>query len=210
MRKHIIIKDVNTGDIDFEAQLDDGYHLQYSKREDDGRLHGMGQIVNGKYDHKHWIKNYEYAPLAQKLVDKFPELEHIKVNRILFIEDHVSFENKATVGGEWSVQVKKAPKELTKLWGYWYVFTIRQHVYEQKSPEQRVAIFYHELRHVGTMGELLAHDIEDFNDMISTLGRNWQDDTGEILWDILDENFEWGKPKRQLTLLDFNSKSDAT
>ena len=206
MRKHIVVKDLTTGEVEFNEELDDGYALQYSKRDDDGRLHGIGQIANGKFDHKHWIKNYEYAPLAQKLIDKFEELAHIKVKRILFIEDHVSFENKSLVGGEWSVQVKKASKELTKLWGYWYVFTIRQHVYEQKTPEQRVAIFYHELRHIGELGDLKDHDIEDFCDMIDTLGRNWQDTTSEIFWNILDDNFTWGQLRRQLTLFESNKQ----
>jgi len=195
MSKRITIQDEHTREVEFDEQVDGGFSLQYTKNTDDGKIHVLGQINNGKYGPRHWIKNYEYVPLAEKLVAKFEELEHIDVRRILFIEDHVSFENKTPTGKPWVVQVKKAAKELIKLWGYWYVFEIRQHLFERKSPEQRIALFYHELKHVGSVGELETHDIEDWTDLVNTLGQDWEN-TDEMLWNILDDNFSWGQKPR--------------
>jgi len=206
--KRIIIQDEYTREVEFEECVDDGYALQYTMRTDNGQLHLRGQIQNGKYSPRHWIKNYEYVPLAERLIAKFPELEHINPKRILFIEDHVSYENKPPTGNAWVVQVKKAAKELTKVWGYWYVFEIRQHLFERKSPEQRILLFYHELRHVGTLGDLHGHDIEDFKDIVNTMGQDWTE-ADTILWNILDENFSWGQKPRQLNLLNFSQNASS-
>jgi len=203
MAKRIIIQDEYTREVEFDEQVDGGYSLQFTKNTDDGKIHIKGQIDNGKYSHRHWIKNYEYVPLAKKLIDKFEELQHVDVRRILFIEDHVSYETKPPTGNPWIVQVKKANKELTKVWGYWYVFEIRQHLFERTSFEKRIALFYHELRHVGVLGSLHEHDIEDWTDMVKTLGENWAE-SGAMLWNILDHNFSWGQKPRQLTLLNFD------
>jgi len=208
MGKRIIIQDEHTREVEFDECVEGGYALQYTKHTDNGSLHLRGQIDNGKYSPRHWIKNYEYAPLAKKLIAKFEELEHIDVRRILFIEDHVSYENKPPTGNPWVCQVKKAAKELTKIWGYWYVFEIRQHLFERKSFEQRIALFYHELRHIGSLGDLHNHDIEDWTDMVTTLGQNWAE-TDAMLWNILDDGFSWGQPPRQLTLLSFNQSASA-
>jgi len=203
MPKRIIIQDEQTREVEFDECVDGGYALQYTKHTDRGDLHHRGQINNGRYSHRHWIKHYEYAPLARRLIEKFEELQHIDVKRILFIEDHVSYENKTPTGNPWICQVKKAAKELTKVWGYWYVFEIRQHLFERKSFEQRITLFYHELKHVGVLGGLHSHDIEDWKAIVDTMGQNWVDEDA-ILWNILDEGFSWGQKPRQLTLLNFS------
>ena len=112
----------------------------------------------------------------------------------------MSFEGKPPKERTWVAQVKKAPKDLANIWGYWYILTIRQHLVHDKTPEQIVALIYHELRHVGPYGEIIQHDIEDWACIVETLGKDWFE-RFDMADDILAGNFEWdGRHSVQLSL----------
>jgi len=202
MAKRIIITDTVSGVVETDETVEGGFSLQYTKNTDEGNVHILGRINNGKFGYRHWIANEKYEPLAKRLVRKFEELSHIKSHRILFLEDTL-YEFKASKKPDWVAKVKKAPKELAEIWGYWYVMEIRKDALVNMTSSQRTAIIYHELRHVGHSGELLKHDIEDWDNMVTTLGKDWVDGTEEI-WNILDEHFDWDKPRKQLSIYDFN------
>ena len=192
MRKQIIIKDLTTGEVETDISTDQGYHLQIPE---DNKLLQVGNITLGRYDRKHEIVNFKYAPLAEKLKVKFEELSHININRILFLEDFVSFAYKPPKEPTWVAKVKKASADITNIWGYWYIMTIRHHLVCDKSQEQVVALIYHELRHVGRFGEIIPHDIEDWECLVEALDKDWFKGT-HLVDNILADSFEWSARSR--------------
>ena len=188
MRKQIIIKDLTTNAVEADITTDRGYHLQVP---DDDRLRMVGKITVGQYDHKHEIVNFKYAPIAERLKAKFAELSHVDINRNLFLQDYMSFAGKPPKERTWVARVKKAPADVTNIWGYRYIMTIRQHLLSDKTPEQVVALIYHELRHVGQFGEIIPHDIEDWACIVETLGKDWLE-RFDMADDILAGGFQWG------------------
>jgi hypothetical protein len=44
-----------------------------------------------------------------------------------------------------------------------------------------IGVVYHELRHIDVDGALLKHDIEDWSDMVRTLGENWATSKANII-----------------------------
>ena len=85
--KKLRITDDDTGEIILEKEFSGGYHLIYTNIDDSGKLHHIRELDNAKFGEKHWIKNFVYGPIANKLAKKFEELRHIKPSKILFIED---------------------------------------------------------------------------------------------------------------------------
>ncbi len=76
------------------------------------------------------------------------------------------------------------------------------------SAEQVVALVYHELRHIDEDGDLVKHDIEDWDSMVATLGKDWNSTKAEIL-DLLDDEFPgWDSLRRsgkQISMFDTTS-----
>jgi hypothetical protein len=147
----------------------------------------IGRITNGSFTDKYWIKNDMYGGIAELLVSKFSELAHINVHEILFLED-VIWEEKPTGKRPWIAKTSKANQWLVNTWGYRYVTQIRRYFTEKMSTEQLVALIYHELRHIGPYDDIVPHDIEDWSNMIATMGVDWDRTSTEIV-DILDDEF---------------------
>lgn len=201
MSHRITIRDERTGEVEFDEQVDSGYALQFTKHEDDGKIHIFGKINNANFAYPYWISNHKYEPIAKKLCEKFEELSHIDTNRILFLED-INYMKKSDKR-QWMARVRKAPKELTEAWGYWFIMEIRSWFLENMTDNQRVALIYHELRHCGEYGELVKHDVEDWKNIVKTLGIDWAETVSDIS-NIMDEQFGWDNPRQQLTLLNFD------
>jgi hypothetical protein len=73
---------------------------------------------------------------------------------------------------------------------------IKQFYMEKMSKEQLIATIYHELRHIDTDGEIKPHDIEDWDNMVATLGKNWVGTKADII-NILDDEFPgWNELSR--------------
>ena len=64
------------------------------------------------------------------------------------------------------------------------------HYIERMSQEQIIALIYHELRHIGPDGDLRDHDIEDWDNMVATLGKDWNSTKAEVK-DLLSDDFIW-------------------
>ena len=194
--KKIQIIDMTTGEIEGEGEFNGEYAVQYTGGAS-GAIQRLGSIHNAHFGEKHEIKNWYYAPIAERLVEKFEELEHIGVGVILFIED-VEWTKPKGVSSKkpWIARMKKANEMLENIWGYRYVMETRGYFTEDMSREQIIAMIYHELLHIGYEGELKPHDIEDWGSMVATLGANWATTQGEIL-DLLDDEFPgWDELRR--------------
>ena len=58
------------------------------------------------------------------------------------------------------------------------------------SREQIIALIYHELRHIGPDGDIIKHDVEDWNNMIATLGTDWATTQSRIK-NLIEDEIIW-------------------
>lgn len=207
--KNIRIYDTETGDIEFDTDLADGtFQLNYIKNTDYGNLKRVGRISNGRFGDKHWIKNYIFEPIAHRLVEKFEELKHVKPSQILFLENTSWTPPKNSKKREAIAKISILNAQMQAALGYKYMIEIKGYYVEHLSKEQIVAVIYHELRHIGPEGDLLQHEIEDWDNMVATLGKDWMSLRNSIV-DLLDDEFDgWYKLRRtdkQVTLFDQDS-----
>ncbi len=210
--KKLRITDIDTGEILEEKEFSGGYHFIYTNLDDMGKMKHIRKLDNAAFGDKHWIKNFIYRPIAEKLVKKFEELKHIKPSTILFIEDMEWEEPKsAKPKRHWMGRISKANKQFTEISGYDYILETRNHYIENMSREQIVALIYHELRHIDQFGDLQPHDIEDWNNMIATLGTDWATTQASIK-DILKDEIIWRELEplaKQLNVFNFHDYSKA-
>lgn len=192
MKRNIKVTDLDTGEVLNNVDFIGGYNITYSRFDDDGRLKHIRNLDNGKYDSRNWIKNDIYRPVAFKLVTKFEELKHIRPEKILFLEDM----DWTPSANSWIARISKANKQMKQMVGYEYVLETRNYYTKNMSKEQIVALVFHELRHIDGDGNLKQHDVEDWGDMIATLGVDWATTKGDII-NILDDDFEeWDRLRK--------------
>ncbi|MDF2545801.1 MAG: hypothetical protein K0R93_699 [Anaerosolibacter sp.] len=189
MKKRLVIYD-ETGDEPIEdIVFSGGYNITYTNLSDDGALRKIRKLDNGRFGDKHWIKNYLYRPIAERLVEKFPELKHVKPNLILFLED-VDFA-PGSAKNLWIAQMKLANKQLSAMTGYQYILETRSYYIDSMQREQLIALLYHELRHIDKDGDIVKHDVEDWSNMVATLGIDWAT-TQATIQDLLSDDFnQW-------------------
>lgn len=211
--KRMIITDDNTGELILEKQFSGGYHFIYTNLDDSGRLKHIRALDNAKFGDKHWIKSWIYRPIAEKLTKKFEEIKHIKPSKILFIED-MEWEKPEGVRPKkhWIAKISKANKQFTEMTGYEYILETRNYFIERMSREQIIALFYHELRHIDGYGDLQPHDVEDWSNMVATLGTDWNSTEARIK-NLLEDEVIWRELEpiaKQLNVFNFNdySKTD--
>lgn len=204
--KQLIVVDKKTGERLEDFEFSGGYNIFWSNNEDHGTIKKIRKLDNAKFGTNHWIKNMWYRPIAAKLAEKFEELKHIPVNKILFIED-MEWEKPDSLKPKrhWMARIKKVPKELYAMTGIEYILETRNYFIEQMSREQIIALIYHELRHIDQYGDLVPHDVEDWGNMVATLGMDWATTKGPVK-DLLDEDFivwrELEKVTKQLSIYD--------
>lgn len=189
--KKLQIFNKDTGEILEEKEFSGGYHVIYTNLEDMGKLRHIRKLDNAKFGDKHWIKNWIYRPIAEKLIKKFPELKHINPYKILFIED-MEWEKPDSIKPKrhWQARISKSNKQFAAMTGYDYILETRNYYIEKMSREQIVALIYHELRHIDQYGDLQPHDIEDWDNMIATLGKDWSSTKAGIK-NLIDDSILW-------------------
>jgi hypothetical protein len=171
-----------------QIDFDGGYNITVVDNE--GYLKHYRNIGNGRFGEKFWIKGDIYGQVAAQLVDKFPELNHINPNRILFLEDTEFKEKDSTHrNNRWKAKISKASKQLEVMFGYEYVLTTRTYYVEPLDNAKITALIYHQLRRVDSDGKLQRYDIEDWENMVATLGADWGTKMANIA-DILDDDFK--------------------
>lgn len=188
MSKIIKILNLYTGEVILDREIDGDFQLQFTQNTDSGQIHRIGMIDNGRFGDKHWIKNYYFRPIAQKLVDKFDEIKHIHPQRILFLENTAWSPGKGSTKKTWIARICKANQWLMETWGYHYIMELKSFFMEKMSKEQVIATVYHELRHIDTDGDIKPHDVEDWDNMVATLGKNWAETKSSII-NLLDDEF---------------------
>ena len=141
-----------------------------------------------------FLINESYRPIAAALIKKYPELNHIAADSILFVEDTESlkknkgqtvFAQIGTIPEKWSdivYQTSGQPFE--------YLLEIFKINTAMMSREQIIALVYHELRHIGTDGSIKGHDIEDWTNMVEKLGLDWANTKGSIP-NLLSDGVDW-------------------
>lgn len=144
---------------------------------------------NGKYR-----INESYRPIAKALIKKYPELKHIAVESILFVEDtestkknkgHIVFAQISAIQKKWSDIVYQATGQ-----PFEYLMEMFKINTAMMSREQIIALIYHELRHIGKDGSLKDHEINDWTNMVEKLGVNWNVTKGSIP-DLLTDGVDW-------------------
>lgn len=185
-----------------QIDFDGGYNITVVDNE--GYLKHYRNIGNGRFGEKFWIKGDIYGQVAEQLVEKFPELRHINPSWILFLED-MEFKEKDSThrNNKWKAKIGKASKQLETMFGYEYVLTTRNYYIDNMDDAKVAALIYHELRHIDTEGKLVNHDIEDWDNMIATLGADWMTKMANIA-DILADDFKGWRDmsKTQISMFD--------
>ena len=144
---------------------------------------------NGKY-----VINEFYRPIAKGLVDKFPELIHVQPKGILFVDNTQG--KKEHRGKKVLAQISMFPEKwyqiIYQLTGRAYLHMIEffKENLQEATREQIIAVVYHELRHIGRDGELVAHEIEDWDLMYHKLGHDWAAKNRDIP-DLLEDGVDW-------------------
>lgn len=150
-------------------------------------------IAVKNFQGKYFI-NEAYRSIAQALVEKYPELKHIAVNGILFIEntEDMKKKNNTIVFGQIGLVPGKWNEIIYQMIGrnFFYMIEIFKINTSVMSREQLIALIYHELKHIGKDGKLESHDIEDWINMIEKLGGSWNSTRASIP-NILDDGVDW-------------------
>lgn len=179
-----------TGEIEEDVTFEGGYNVTYQNNRNEGAIYRIRKLNNAHYGEKHWIMNYRYAPIAVALINKFPEFQHIadEEYKILFIED-LRYSDPGNGKHQWQARIKKCSTDYLGATGYNYIIETRRYFTKHMTKEQITALIYHELRHIAFDGTLQHHDIEDWSNLVATLGKNWSAINAEIP-DILSDDFE--------------------
>ena len=205
--KRLQVIDTKTGVIEQDVTFDGGYNITYQNNRNDGAIYRIHNLNNARYGNKHWIMNYKYETIARALILKFPEFGHLLESEVkfLFIED-TDYTDPENGKYQWKARIKKCSSDFVAATGYNYIIETRRWFISQMKMEQVIAVIYHELRHIALDGTLMHHDIEDWSNMVATLGKNWTDKRAEII-NILSDEFDhedWAKVMptvQQLTFL---------
>lgn len=187
MGRKLTILDESTGEYLEDIEFSGGYIIQYASYEDSGRIKHITHLNNAKWGERHWIKNEYYAPIARKLVSKFKEINFIKVDKILFLEDEIWSPKGASK--TWMARAIKANAQFAEFSGYDFIIETRKYFTEKMSEEQFILLLYHELRHIDQYGGLIDHDVEDWDNIVATFGAKWAE-TKTNIQNILSEGFE--------------------
>ena len=147
---------------------------------------------------KEWAGKYQinefYRPIAQGLAAKFTELRHVQPKGILFVDNTQG--KKEHRGKKVLAQISMFPEKwyqiIYQLTGRAYLYMIEffKENLQEATREQIIAVVYHELKHIGKDGELVAHDIEDWDVMYHKLGHDWMAKNRDIP-DLLEEGVDW-------------------
>ena len=123
----------------------------------------------------------EYKDIANKIIDKFPvAFSQIEWDKVLFLRDKTSSPKKyadiRNVGSPWNF-----------LTSYKYIITFYEPKMIALNDAQKVMVVFHELLHIDDdFTKLRKHNIEDFRELISKYGINWDIDPN--LPNILDDS----------------------
>jgi predicted metallopeptidase len=131
-------------------------------------------MMNNDYDYE--IVNDRMSPIAEKLVEKYGELKHIKVDEILFVLNCKSAGSKKRLVLARTGKIPAKWHDLLLQSGdvaYTHMIEFYEKPTSILNQNQMTALVYHELAHIDQDGEIKYHDTEDWWHVIQGLGREW-------------------------------------
>lgn len=153
----------------------------------------MSARTEAEYDYE--IVNKKIRPIAERLIKKYGELNHIDPSRILFVVNHKSTGSKKQM--TLAKTSKIPPKWIEMLYqlgscSYFYIIEFYAKTTAAMDESQIVALVYRELRRIGSEGDLLSPDVAEWYQVLIGLGRKWfyPDVTCP---NLLDDNVDWKK-----------------
>lgn len=161
-----------------------GFNIQYSKAEDDGRIHKLRNLLNARYDSRYWVKNEFYTPIAQNLKDNIEDFKHIDPTKILFIED-IDTEEDVNKAPEWIFKISKTNKHVHMLTGYNWIVESKECWIQMLSRSHVVAHIYNMMKYIDIDGSIKKEDIRGWKETIGAFGYGWESSMGELP-DILE------------------------
>ncbi len=146
-----------------------------------------------------------YESYAKALVQKMPELRHVPIGSIVFVENvgkRAEGKPKRRLRLSSLVKPKKKlvkfamTRKLSPLlaWitGKAYIIEISQDACQNWSREKMQLLVYHQLKHIALDGKLVQHDVEEWGQVAQAIGADWST-THRTLPDILAPGFDWSK-----------------
>ena len=136
------------------------------------------------------ICNSRMRPIAEALVKKYEELKHVDPSKILFIVNHKSS------GGGALADTSKVPFKWTELLfqlgacSYFYMVEFYDKKTAHLDDNQMTALLYRELRKIGSEGNIVKPEVNEWWTLLMGLGKNWSlpDSTCP---NLLDDNSDW-------------------
>jgi predicted metallopeptidase len=138
--------------------------------------------------------NEIWRSVAEALCDKYPELGHIDVDEIIFL-DNIKGKGKSRgrlIYAQTGLVSERWQEVIYQMTGQAFSFFIEffkentQHL----SREQMIVLLYHELRHIDEEGQLVAHHIEEWVEVLEGVGHGWSF-AGKTIPDLLDVDVDW-------------------
>ena len=136
------------------------------------------------------ICNSRIRPIAEALVEKYEELEHVDPSKILFVLNHKSG------GGGALAATSKVPFKWTELLfqlgacSYFYMVEFYSKKTSLLDDNQMTALLYRELRKIDSYGEIVKPDVNEWWTLLIGLGKDWclPDKTCP---NLLDDDTDW-------------------
>lgn len=125
----------------------------------------------------------EWQEIADALIQKFPiALGHVEIDKVLFLNEDSKTPKKYA-------DTRNVPYPFNFITDYKYIIIFYANNIQAMTPSQKHMLCFHELLHIDESFEKLRkHNIEDFRELISRWGINWDIDPN--LPDILDDDVE--------------------
>ncbi len=150
-------------------------------------------VIVEEWSGKFQVNEY-YREIAESLVKKYDELRHIAVPSILFVDntsgsgknkDKVKYAQIGTIPEKWQDILKQTTNR-----SFYYMLEVFRKNLEELTFNQVVLILYRELRKIGKDGDLKTYQIEEWGDVLHTVGHDW-DGKNRLIPNLLEANGNW-------------------
>lgn len=140
------------------------------------------------------VCNDRYKPVAEQLVEKFNELQHVDPQSILFV---MNTKGKAKKGkAPILAKTSKVPPKWQEIMfqtgspAYFYIIEFSEADTSALDENQMIALIYHELRRIDLNGNVTIPDVHDWYQLLIGLGRYWYQ-ADATCPNLLDEAVDW-------------------
>lgn len=113
----------------------------------------------------------QYMEIADRLIAKFPvSFGHIDISKVLFLSETEKTPKKYA-------DTRRVAYPYGFLTEYKFIITFYENNIKAMNDAQRHMLVYHELLHIDAdFNKIRKHDVEDFRELVSKYGVNWDID----------------------------------